>query len=70
MTEPADNDRSLESFKAFKDSFFYGSRSNLDFKFLAELSEPEAGEFFAGLLARISTTMNDGDAMRLVDHAR
>ena len=70
MTEPADNDQALESFKAFKDSFFYGSRSNLDFKFLAELSEPEAGEFFAGLLARLSTTMNDGDAMRIVDHAR
>lgn len=70
MTEPAGNDRSPESFNEFKDSFFYGSRSNLEFKFLAELSEPEAGEFFAGLLAELSMTMNDGDATRLVDHVR
>lgn len=70
MTEAADTDRSPGSFKEFKNSFFYGSRSNLDFKFLAELSEPEASEFFAGLLAQLGTTMNDGDAMRLVDHVR
>lgn len=70
MTEPADNDRAPESFNEFKDSFFYGSRSNLEFKFLAELSELEAGEFFSGLLAQISMTMNDGDATRLVDHVR
>lgn len=70
MTEPPDHDRPPESFKEFKDSFFYGSRSNLDFKFLAELSEPEAGEFFADLFTQLGTTMNDGDTMRLVDHVR
>ena len=31
-----------ETLREFKDSFFYGSRSNLDFKFLADLP-PEEG---------------------------
>jgi len=70
MTDLPDNDRAPESFKEFKNSFFYGSRSNLDFKFLAELSEPEAGEFFVDLLKQLATTMNDGNTMRLVDHVR
>jgi len=31
--------------KDFSDSFFYGSRSNLDFKFLADLSDTETAAF-------------------------
>ena len=56
--------------KDFADSFFYGTRSNLDFKFLADLSGIEAADFFEGLLGELSRTINDGDAARLVDLAR
>ncbi|MGD9702908.1 MAG: glycine/sarcosine/betaine reductase selenoprotein B family protein [Ilumatobacteraceae bacterium] len=56
--------------KSFADSFFYGSRSNLDFKFLADLSDTEAADFFEGLLGELSRTINDGDATRIVDHTR
>ena len=70
MTDSVDPAPPPETFQAFKDSFFYGSRSNLDFKFLADLSETEAGEFFTGLLTELSQTINDGDGSRLVDLAR
>ncbi|MGE0307644.1 MAG: glycine/sarcosine/betaine reductase selenoprotein B family protein [Acidimicrobiia bacterium] len=56
--------------KGFADSFFYGERSNLDFKFLADLSDTEVADFFEGLLGELSRTINDGDASRLIDHAR
>ena len=56
--------------REFKDSFFYGSRSNLDFKFLADLPDDQAADFFADLLDGLGRTINDGDPTRLVDHAR
>ena len=68
MTTP--ESESPLTLKDFAGSFFYGSRSNLDFKFLADLSDTEAADFFEGLLRELSRTLNDGDATRLVDHAR
>ena len=64
MSESADD----ETLRSFADSFFYGSRSNLDMKFLRDLSSTEAGDFIEGLLRRLSTTLDDGDTTRLVDH--
>lgn len=40
MTTPEGDPRL--TLKDFADSFFYGERSNLDFKFLADLSDLEA----------------------------
>ena len=54
------------TFKEFKNSFFYGDRSNLNFKFLAHLSEGEAGRFFKELLQELGSTFNDGDFSRLM----
>ena len=68
MTTPESESRL--TLKGFADSFFYGSRSNLDFKFLADLSDTEAADFFEGLLGELSRTIDDGDAARLVDLAR
>lgn len=59
-----------ETFEAFLRSFFYGSRSNLDFKFLARLSEDEAKAFFTELLEGLAVTVDDGDGRRLADVAR
>ena len=44
-----------ESFEAFKNSFSYGSRSDLNFKFFKALSEEEAGQFFQGLLTLVGS---------------
>jgi D-proline reductase (dithiol) PrdB len=58
-----------ESFEAFKNSFTStGSRSNLNFKFLKNLSDLEAGQFFRDLLEKLSESIDDGDFQRIVDH--
>jgi D-proline reductase (dithiol) PrdB len=58
-----------ESFAAFKDSFSYGSRSDLAFKFLKRLSPHDAAAFFQHLLTALGETIDDGDADRLVQLA-
>ena len=57
-----------ESFAAFKDSFSYGSRTDLTFKFLKRLSPEDAARFLQELFGRLGDTCDDGRAERLVDH--
>lgn len=59
----------VESFEEFKDSFDYGSRTDLNFKFLALLSPREAAEFFRDLLWKLGDSFDDRDAGRLIRHA-
>jgi hypothetical protein len=58
-----------ETFAEFKNSFSYGSRTDLAFKFLKMLPEDEAAEFLRLLLEGLGQTIDDGDAGRLVDLA-
>jgi hypothetical protein len=58
-----------ESFEAFKKSFFYGSRGDLNFKFLSSLSDEEAGRFLQELLWKLGDAYDDGDFERLIQHA-
>ena len=64
-----ENRQSAESLEEFKNSFFYGSRSDLAFKFLKNLSAEETGEFFRSLLEKLGQTIDDGNADRLIQHA-
>jgi hypothetical protein len=57
-----------ESFGTFKDSFSYGPRTDLSFKFLKRLSTEEAARFFQDLLGQLGETCDDGRYERLVDH--
>lgn len=57
-----------ESFEAFKDSFFYGSRTDLNFKFLKNISDQDAAKFFQDLLWKMGDSFDDGDLDRLVEH--
>jgi D-proline reductase (dithiol) PrdB len=50
-----------ETFEEFKNSFSYGTRSDLNFKFLKSLSGEEASEFFQGLLWNLGDATNDED---------
>lgn len=59
---------SPESLEEFARSFFYGSRSDLLFKFLKNLPPAEAAEFFSELLEKLGRTVDDGDPDRLLDH--
>lgn len=55
-----------ESLDEFKDSFRYGSRSDLNVKFLANLTADEAGHFLADMLTSIGRILDDGDVEPLV----
>lgn len=59
---------SKETFSEFKDSFSYGSRNDLNFKFLKGLTDEEAADFFQQLLTKLGDTIDDGDPTRLINH--
>jgi hypothetical protein len=58
---------STESFEEFKNSFSYGSRTDLSFKFLKGLSSEEAGEFLGSLLQEVGELFDDTSTNRLID---
>jgi D-proline reductase (dithiol) PrdB len=62
------DDSQNESFQEFKDSFAYGSRSDLNFKFLKGLSNEEGSRFIQDLLWKLGDTLDDGEIDRLVAH--
>jgi len=62
--EPAEH---VETLEEFKNSFFYGSRSNLNAKFLASLAPTEAADVIADLLGTIDDVLDRGDIAALVE---
>jgi len=56
-----ENNDSLESFEEFRKSFFYGSRSDMSFKFLDHLSDSQAAEFLRELFRDVITSIDTGD---------
>ena len=56
-----------ETFEEFKQSFWYGSRSDLAFKFLASLPDDDAAEFFRELLEVLGDAFDTGDYDRVRD---
>ncbi len=57
-----------ESFAEFKNSFAYGTRTDLNFKFLKNLPDAEAAQFLQDLLHKLADTLDDGDLSRMADH--
>lgn len=57
-----------ETFEEFKNSFFYGSRTDLSFKFFKSLSVEETAVFFQELLEKVIDTVDDGNVDRLIEH--
>lgn len=64
-----DTDAQGESFEEFRRSFSYGSRSDLNFKFLKGMSDEEASEFFRHLLDRLGDAYDTGDLAPLIELA-
>lgn len=62
------SDPKPETFGEFKNSFAYGSRTDLNFKFLKGLSDEDAGDFFQALLWKLGDSFIDGDIGRLYQH--
>ncbi|MBW3578025.1 MAG: hypothetical protein KY462_09880 [Actinobacteria bacterium] len=50
-----------ESFEDFRRSFYYGSRSDLNFKFLARLSDADGAEFLRQLLETLGDAFDTGE---------
>ncbi|KAA3664376.1 MAG: hypothetical protein DWQ04_06045 [Chloroflexi bacterium] len=59
-----------ESFTEFKDSFSYGSRSDLNFKFLKGLSDEDAGQFFQALLWKLGHAFVSNDYTQVLEHVK
>ena len=57
-----------ESFEDFKKSFSYGSRTDLNFKFLANLADDQAANFLQDLLWKLGDAFDDGNFARIVEH--
>jgi len=59
-----------ETFESFKNSFSYGSRNDLNFKFLKGLPDDQAANFFQELLWILVDSFDNGDYNRLYEHVR
>lgn len=59
---------SPESFEDFKNSFSYGSRTDLNFKFLAKLSDDQAADFIQELLWKLGDSFDDSNFSRVAEH--
>ena len=53
--------RMAETFEEFLNSFFYGSRADLNFKFIKELGPEAAGPFFQELFVAIANAIDSED---------
>lgn len=63
-----EKDSKSESFEDFKNSFSYGSRSDLNFKFLKQLPKDAAAEFIRDLFTKIGESIDDGSYDRIIRH--
>lgn len=57
-----------ETFEEFRKSFSYGSRSDLNFKFLKALSDEDAAKFFEELLDHIGDAYDHARLEDIIDH--
>ncbi len=64
------DDPPAESFDAFRKSFAYGARTDLNFKFLKELSTEEAARFIQELFRRVGEMLDDGQPESVIEHLR
>ncbi len=58
-----------ETIEELRQSFWYGSRSNLSFKYLKDLSDGEFGDFLNELLAEVAAMTDSGDPTGVIDAA-
>ena len=56
-----------ETIEELRKSFFYGSRSNLNLKFVANLTDEEFGEFLSELFMTLGETINTGNVGNVID---
>lgn len=57
----SEKNSSRETFEEFRKSFFYGSRSDLSFKFLDHLTDEQASELIQKLFRHVITAIDTGE---------
>jgi len=65
-----DTQTTPETFAEFKNSFSYGSRTDLSFKFLKGLPDDAAATFLQELLWKLGDAFDAGDYSRVYEHVR
>jgi hypothetical protein len=68
----SDDDSSVEvgeTFEQFRLSFSYGSRNNLNFKFMKTMSDHDAAAFVAAVLRQLSDAYDTGDIAPMMETA-
>jgi D-proline reductase (dithiol) PrdB len=58
-----------ETFDEFRRSFSYGSRNNLNFKFMKSMSDADAADFLATVLLQLGDAYDTGDVTSMIDTA-
>ena len=58
-----------ETFDEFRRSFSYGSRNNLNFKFMKSMSDADAATFLAAVLQQLGDAYDSGDVSPMIDTA-
>ena len=58
----------METFNDFKNSFSYGKRNDLNFKFMSHMTDEEAADFIEELLVRSGTLLNEGNIESIIEH--
>jgi hypothetical protein len=58
-----------ETFDEFRRSFSYGSRGNLNFKFMKSMSEADAAAFLSAVLQQLGDAYDTGDVSPLIETA-
>lgn len=61
MTTPERPDAAGMTFEEFRQSFYYGDRADLQFKYLARMSDHEAADTIAALLHKLGEAFDTGD---------
>ena len=61
------DEKTHESFAEFKDSFSYGSRSDLNFKFLKSFSPEDAAQFLQDLFIEVGELIDGAEKERIID---
>lgn len=62
-------DQRAMSFEDFRKSFYYGSHTDMQFKFLAALSDADAADALAAVLDALGEAFDTGDLQRVRDAA-
>jgi hypothetical protein len=57
-----------ETFSEFRNSFSYGSRTDLNFKFFKGLTDEEAAVFIQNLFTKVVDAMDNGDWQPVAEH--